>query len=260
MIETAGDIVELFRLHAADSAVVVTGGFRLPGSQNVAEGLHVSRSVTMRPRADWKAKDSGTRFGGFLAQGVSTVEILPASILDAQLAAYAEIIQSKPVLLEAGRFAIVRDNFERANRVAVLIGKDGDIGVLGAFSSAISATYSLYELSILAGKLAEKAGLQVASAINLEPGWVGPSRTPSVPSSLSGAPQSPPQWRCSCRYGRTKFSGMNTTASATTVSKPSSSAIGRPQLGAARNSPLRRLASTARPICSSKVAMPTAFG
>ena len=166
MVEASGDIVRLFHQHAGDAAIVASGGFR-SRQQRLAEGLHISRAAPVRPRAQWT--DRGQPAGGFVAQAAHGVQVLPASTADTALSQHAEVLQSKPVLLQSGRLAIASDDFARGNRVAVLVGRGGEVGVLGVFGPVPSG-FSLYELALLAREVAQRARLDEADAINLEGG------------------------------------------------------------------------------------------
>lgn len=131
MVEAEGDIVQLYKKHAADAAVVASGGFRLRSQAQQAEGVHISQGVLLRPRAKWN--DKGKLLGGFLVQAANRVRVLPATTADAALAPFAEVLQTMPVLLKASQVDGLREDFVRSNRVAVLVGGNGQIGVLGAF-------------------------------------------------------------------------------------------------------------------------------
>jgi hypothetical protein len=167
MVEASGDIVQLFRQHADDAAVIASGGFWVRQQPLMAEGLHISQAAAVRPRAQWTS--GGQPAGGFLAQAAHAVQIFPATTTDTELAQHAEVLQTRPVLLQAGQLAVARDDFARGNRVAVLVGRSGAVGVLGVFGP-VSSAFSLYELALLARQVAQRAGLDAAAAINLEGG------------------------------------------------------------------------------------------
>ncbi|UCV05573.1 phosphodiester glycosidase family protein [Dechloromonas denitrificans] len=166
-INKFGGSYEIYRdMAPAGAAVVANGGFYgydHTGKQ-IALGLVVQDGQAQNPRIGWTS-------GGFLIRtkdGKTHIKTARSYSLQTN---DNSVIQSKPLLVEAGKNGIRSDTGERFNRTAIALSSTGKLVVAGAFDG-FGRAVSLHEFArfLLTIKSSDGSSINLAIAMDGGPG------------------------------------------------------------------------------------------
>lgn len=148
---------------ACPGAVALTsGGFfvNVDGGGFAPLGLAVSDGLELSPFAP-------RRWGGVLVRRGPSSAIVPLAEFDAA-SSFDQALQSSPILIADGTNDMLADDGRLDNRVAVALGGQGAMIVMGAFRGG--GAVSLHTLADLLLALEPAAGIRVDSALALDGG------------------------------------------------------------------------------------------